>query len=170
LPNCAWYLATLLSQQKSGDADKFEWGIAPAPQLDKSTTGTSGTPVTFADPTGLGINPKINKSKIDTAKAFLSYAAGADGAKALAAIGITPANTDAAAGTIFSVPGVPTDALSKLAFTKHQTKPENPVGKYTAPLQNILNDLHTAVLSGTKDIDTAITEAQDRAKNEVLNK
>jgi multiple sugar transport system substrate-binding protein len=165
-----WYIATLLSQQKSGDADKFEWGIAPAPQLDKSTTGTSATPVTFADPTGFGINPKINKDKIDTAKAFLSYAAGADGAKALAAIGITPANTDAAADTIFSVPGVPTDALSKFAFTKHQTKPENPVGKYTAPLQNILNDLHTAVLSGTKDIDTAITEAQDRAKNEVLNK
>ncbi|GAA2674678.1 MULTISPECIES: ABC transporter substrate-binding protein [Actinoplanes] len=165
-----WYIATLLSQQKSGDADTFEWGIAPAPQADKSTTGTAATPVTFADPTGLGINPKIDKGEIDAAKAFLSYAAGPDAAKALAAIGITPANTDAAADTIFAVKGVPTDAVAKFAFTKHDTKPENPVGKYTAPLQNILNDLHTAVLSGSKDIDAAIAEAQDRAKNEVLNK
>ncbi|BCJ45897.1 sugar ABC transporter substrate-binding protein [Actinoplanes ianthinogenes] len=165
-----WYIATLLSQQKSGDADRFEWGIAPAPQLDKSTTGTSATPVTFADPTGMGINPKINKDRIDTAKKFLAYAGSADAAKALAGIGITPANTDAAAGTIFAIPGVPTDAVSKFAFTKHDTKPENPVGKNTAPLQNILNDLHTAVLSGSKDIDTAIAEAQERAKNEVLTK
>ncbi len=165
-----WYIATLLSQQKSGDADKFEWGIAPAPQADKSTTGTSATPVTFGDPTGMGINPKISKDKVDTAKKFLAYVASADAAKALAGIGITPANTDAAADAIFAIPGVPTDDVSKFAFTKHDTKPENPVGKYTAPLQNILNDLHTAVLSGTKDIDTAITEAQDRAKNEVLNK
>ncbi|WIM98527.1 extracellular solute-binding protein [Actinoplanes oblitus] len=165
-----WYIATLLSQQKSGDADRFEWGIAPAPQRDKSTTGTSATPVTFADPTGMGINPKINKDKIETAKKFLAYAGSADAAKALAGIGITPANTDAAADTIFAVPGVPTDAVSKFAFTKHETRPENPVGKYTAPLQNILNDLHTAVMSGSTDIDTAIAEAQDRARNEVLNK
>ncbi|GIF04249.1 ABC transporter substrate-binding protein [Actinoplanes siamensis] len=165
-----WYIATLLGQQRSGDADKFEWGIAPAPQRDKSTTGASATPVTFADPTGMGINPKIKKARIDTAKKFLAYVGSADAAKALAGIGITPANTDAAAGTIFAIPGVPTDDVSRFAFTRHDTKPENPVGKYTAPLQNILNDLHTAVLSGTEDIDTAIAEAQDRAKNEVLNK
>ncbi|MEV6343074.1 extracellular solute-binding protein [Actinoplanes sp. NPDC051851] len=166
-----WYIATLLSQQTSGDADKFEWGIAPVPQLDESTTGTSATPVTFGDPTGLGINPKISEGKIETAKAFLAYASGADAAKALAGIGITPANTDSATtDAFFSVAGVPGDDVSKFAFAKHDTKPENPVSKYTAPLQNILNDLHTAVLSGTKDIDTAIAEAQERAKNEVLNK
>jgi multiple sugar transport system substrate-binding protein len=65
---------------------------------------------------------------------------------------------------------VPTDDLSRFTFSRHDTKPENPVSKYTTPLQNILNDLHTAVMSGSKDIDTAITEAQNRAKNEVLSK
>ncbi|MBM0202384.1 extracellular solute-binding protein [Micromonospora sp. STR1s_5] len=43
-----WYVATLLNQRKSGDADTFQWGIAPAPQFDKSTTGTSATPAPSA--------------------------------------------------------------------------------------------------------------------------
>ncbi|MBX6356283.1 MAG: sugar ABC transporter substrate-binding protein [Micromonosporaceae bacterium] len=169
LPMGTWYIATLLAQRESGDADKFDWGIAPAPQFDKSTTGTSNTPVTFGDPTGFGINTAIKKSKISAAKEFLAYAAGPEGAKALAGIGITPADTAAVTDTFFALDGMPTDELSKFAFAKHDTKPENPVSKYTAGLQNILNDAHTAILSGSKSIDSALGEAQNRAKNEVLN-
>jgi multiple sugar transport system substrate-binding protein len=165
-----WYIATLLNQQAKGDADTFEWGIAPAPQLTKATTGPSATPVTFADPTGLGINPKISERKIAAAKEFLAYAAGVDAAKALAGIGVTPADNSSVADIIFGLKGAPADDLSKFTFTTHDTKPENPVSKYTAPLQNILKDLHTEVLSGTTPIDAAITKAQDRAKTEVLSK
>ncbi|GIH14968.1 ABC transporter substrate-binding protein [Rugosimonospora africana] len=165
-----WYIATLLAQQSSGDADQFQWGMAPAPQSDKSTTGTSATPVTFGDPTGLGINPKLGKGKVAAAKQFLAYAAGEDGAKALAGIGITPADSAAVTDTFFALKGMPTDDVSKFAFAKHDTKPENPVSQYTAGLQNVLNDLHTAVMSGSKPVDAAISEAQSRAKNEVLNK
>lgn len=164
-----WYIATILSQQASGDADQFPWGMAPAPQFSSSTTGTSATPITFGDPTGLGINPKIKKEKVAAAKAFLAYAAGQQGAKALAAIGITPADTVAVTSDFFALKGMPTDDLSRFAFSKHDTRPENPVSKYTAALQNILNDLHSAVLSGSKDVDGAIGDAQKRAKSEVLN-
>lgn len=160
-----WYIATLRQQQSKGDADRFEWGFAPAPQ-----TTAAATPVTFGDPTGLGINPEISKEELATAKQFLAYAAGPDGAKALAGIGITPADTDAVRDSFFQLDGVPTDGLSRTAFTKHDTKPENPVSKHTAALQNILNDLHTAVMSGSKDVPAAIAEAQTRAKNEVLTK
>lgn len=171
MPMGTWYVATLIAQQAKGDADKFTWGMAPAPQFDSSTTGTSKTPVTFGDPTGLGINPKIAKDKIAAAKDFLAYAAGVDGAKSLASIGITPANTSAdVVSAYFAVKGVPTDALSKFAFGTHDTRPENPVSKYTAGLQNVLSDLHSSVMSGSSNIDDAITKAQDRAKNEVLNK
>ena len=170
MPMGTWYIATLLKQQASGEADKFEWGLAPAPQLTRATTGPSATPVTFGDPTGLGINPRIKKNEVGAAKQFLAYAAGAEGAKALAGIGITPADTDAVKDSFFQLPGVPTDDLSRFTFSSHDIKPENPVSKYTTSLQNILNDLHTAVMSGSKDIDTAIAEAQDRAKNEVLGK
>ncbi len=164
-----WYIATLLSQQAKGDADTFNWGMAPAPQFDSSTTGTGNTPVTFGDPTGLGINPAISKDKISAAKAFLAYAAGEQGAKSLAGIGTTPPDTAAVAADFFALKGMPTDDLSKFAFSTHNTKPENPVSKYTAALQNILNDLHSGVMSGSKNVDTAISDAQKRAKNEVLN-
>lgn len=164
-----WYIATLLSQQAKGDADTFSWGMAPAPQFDSSTTGTGKTPVSFGDPTGLGINPAISKDKISAAKAFLAYAAGQQAAKALAAIGITPADTAAVTTDFFTTKGMPSDDLSKFAFSTHNTKPENPVSKYTAGLQNVLNDLHTGVMSGSKNVDSAITDAQNRAKNEVLN-
>ena len=163
-----WYIATLLAQQAKGDSDPFGWGMAPAPQFDASTTGTS-TPVTFGDPTGLGINPHIKKEKVAAAKAFLAYAAGQQGAKALATIGITPADTAAVTADFFALKGMPTDDLSKFAFSKHDTRPENPVSKYTAALQNILNDMHSSVLSGSKNLDAAISDAQKRAKNEVLN-
>ncbi|MFY1692998.1 ABC transporter substrate-binding protein [Plantactinospora sp. WMMB782] len=165
-----WYVATLLKQRQSGDADKFEWGIAPAPQFDRSTTGTSATPVTFGDPTGLGINPKINKSKVAVAKAFVRYAAGPDAGKALAGIGITPAQvTDAVTATLFGLDGVPQDDLSKFAYAKHTVKPENPVSKHTAGLQNLLNETHSAILSDNKGVDAELSKAQARAKNEVLN-
>jgi multiple sugar transport system substrate-binding protein len=164
-----WYIATLLSQQASGDANAFPWGIAPAPQLTASTTGMSHIPVTFGDPTGFGVNPAIDGSKVAAAKEFLAYVAGPQGAKALAAIGITPADTREVIQDFFSVKGMPTDVLSKFTFSTHDTKPENPVSKYTAALQNVLNDLHSAVMSGSKNIDSAISEAQSRAKNEVLN-
>jgi len=93
-----------------------------------------------------------------------------DGAKALAGIGITPADTDAVKETFFQLKGVPTDDLSKFAFSHHDTKPENPVSKYTTALQNLLKTLHSAVLSGTKGIDPAIADAQSQAKSQVLGK
>ena len=172
MPMGTWYVATLLAQQKTKDADTFKWGIAPAPQFDSSTAGTSKTPVTFGDPTGLAINGSIKDgAKLAVAKAFLEYAAGPDGSKALAGIGITPANSsDAVVQTYFSLAGVPTDALSKFAWSTHTIKPENPVSKYTAGLQDILNALHTATLSGSKTIDVAITDAENQAKTTVLNK
>jgi multiple sugar transport system substrate-binding protein len=170
MPMGTWYVATLLAQQKSGDANKFNWGIAPAPQLDKSTTGTSNTPTTFGDPTGMSLNGALTGAKVTVAKAFLEYASGPEGAKALAGIGITPADTsEAVAKAYFSLAGVPTDELSKFAWTKHNTTPENPVSKYTVGVQNVLNTLHSAVLSNSKTIDAAITEAQNQAKSTVLN-
>ncbi len=106
LPMGTWYTATLIAQQASGEANDFEWGIAPIPQADASTTGTDSTPVTFGDPTGLGINPKTDEAKIGAAKDFLRFAAGEEGANALAEIGITPALTnDTVTETFFALRG-----------------------------------------------------------------
>jgi len=165
LPMGTWFVATLIAQQASGDADTFEWGFAPIPQVDDKT---ADEPVTFGDPTGFGINAGIDEEKVDAAKAFLAYAASEAGASSLAAIGITPALTnDAVVDAYFAVKGAPTDDLSKFAWSTHKVYPENPTSNKTATIQGILNDMHTAILSGSKSVDDAITEAQDRVKNEV---
>lgn len=163
-----WYTATLIAQQASGEANDFEWGIAPVPQLDASTAGTDNTPVTFGDPTGFGINANIDEAKTDAAKAFLEFAASEEAAQLLAGIGITPALTnDAIAETYFGVDGAPADELSTFAWATHETLPENPTSSKTASIQGILGDLHTAVMSGAEPVDAAITAAEERVKNEV---
>lgn len=163
-----WYTATLIAQQASGEANDFEWGIAPAPQLDEKTTGTDNTPVTFGDPTGFGINANIDSAKVDAAKQFLEFAASEEAAQTLAEIGITPALTnDAVVESYFGVEGAPTDDLSKFAWSTHEVLPENPTSSKTAAIQGILADLHTAVMSGSVSVDDAIKAAEDRVKNEV---
>lgn len=168
MPMGTWFVATLIAQQASGDADKFDWGFAPIPQADKSTTGTDKTPVSFGDPTGFGINANIDQSKAQAAKDFLAYAAGEEGAQSLAKIGITPALTnDALVKTYFGVAGTPTDDLSKFAWSTHTVRAENPTSSKTATIQGILNDMHSAIMSGSQPVDSAIKAAQDRVKNEV---
>ncbi|MCT9821317.1 extracellular solute-binding protein [Microbacterium sp. W1N] len=168
MPMGTWYVATLISQQASGEADDFEWGIAPIPQLDSSTTGTDNTPVTFGDPTGLSINANIDEAKVQAAKDFLAFAASAEGAAALAAIGITPAYADdETTEAYFAVEGSPSDDLSKFAWSTAEVHPENPTSNKTATIQGILNDLHTAVLSGSTPVDKAISDAEARVASEV---
>ena len=163
-----WFVATLIAQQASGEADDFEWGIAPIPQVDDSTAGLDNTPVTFGDPTGFGINAAIDDSKVSAAKKFLAFAAGEEGAQILAEIGITPALlTDAVVETYFAVDGAPTDDLSKFAYSTHEVFPENPTSSKAAAIQGILGDMHTAIMSGSAPVADAISEAQDRVVNEV---
>ena len=163
-----WYVATLIAQQASGDADTFTWGIAPAPQATAETAGTENTPVTFGDPTGFGINAGIDDDKLEAAKAFLAFAASEDAAASLAAIGITPALiNDTVTEAYFAVEGAPTDELSQFAWSTHDTHPENPTSSNTAAVQGILGDLHTAVMSESTSIDDAISDAEGRFANEV---
>jgi multiple sugar transport system substrate-binding protein len=167
LPMGTWYVATLVTQQGNGEADEFTWGMAPIPQVDASTAGTDATPVTFGDPTGLGINPAIDDDKVQVAKDFLAYAAGEGGAAALAGIGITPALlSDGVVETYFALDGVPTDELSEFAYSTHDTRPENPVSEFTAVVQSILGDAHSAIMSESDSIADAITGAESRAANE----
>jgi multiple sugar transport system substrate-binding protein len=167
LPMGSWYVATLIAQQASGEAEEFEWGMAPIPQADASTTGTSATPVTFGDPTGLGINPAIDEEKVAAAKDFIAFAAGEGGAEALAGIGITPALlSDTVVEAYFGLDGVPSDDLSRFAFSTHDTRPENPVAPSTATVQNILGETHTAIMSESASIDDALADAASRASSE----
>jgi multiple sugar transport system substrate-binding protein len=167
MPMGSWYIATLLAQQENGEAEDFSWGIAPAPQFDDSTTGTDNTPVTFGDPTAFGINPAIDDAKLDAAKDFLAWVAGEGGATVLSELGVTPAlSNDAVTDTFFGLAGMPADDLSKFAFATHDTRPENPVAAQTASVQAILNDAHSAIMSGSTPVADGISEAEGRASSE----
>jgi multiple sugar transport system substrate-binding protein len=164
MPMGSWYVAMLLGQQASGEADDFAWGLAPVPQYDESTLEE---PVTFGDPTSIGVNAAIHEGKVDAAKEFLSFVASEDAAVALAATGITPAyQSDAVTEAYFGADGAPTDDLSRQTFQVHDTRPENPVDPKIATVQTIMGDLHSAVMSGSTPIDAAIAEAEQRAANE----
>lgn len=157
LPMGSWFVATLISQQASGEADDFEWGIAPIPQRDSSTIDN---PVTFGDPTGFGINAAIDDAKLEAAKEFLAYSMSEDAASALASIGITPSNTsDAVAAAYFAVDGAPSDDLSKFAWSMHDTYPENPTSAQTAEVQTVLGTMHNEILTRAKTVDQAIKDA-----------
>ncbi len=157
LPMGTWFVATLISQQASGEADDFEWGIAPIPQRDSSTIDN---PVTFGDPTGFGINAAIDDAKVEAAKEFLAYSMSDEAASALASIGITPSNTsDAVAAAYFAVDGAPSDDLSKFAWSTHDTHPENPTSAQTAEVQTVLGTMHNEILTRAKSIDQAIKDA-----------
>ena len=159
----SWYIATLRSQQASGDADAFTWGLAPAPQVDASTLAS---PVTFGDPTGMGINANLSSDKVPAAKAFMAYIASEAAAKALAGIGITPSTAnDAVTAAVFAGAGMPTDALSKKAFQTHTTKPENPSGEFVMQMSTILGAAHTAIMTGSSPVDDALAQAGQKVKD-----
>jgi multiple sugar transport system substrate-binding protein len=159
----SWYIATLMSQQKNGDADTFDWGIAPAPQIDSSTVKN---PVTFGSPTGMGINTSIDPAKIQAAKDFLSFIWTEDAAKAIAAVGITPAmSSEGVTKALFAVDGMPQDQGSKTAFQTHETFQEQPPGKDTMNIATILNAAHTAIMTESQDAQSALAEASQKVKD-----
>src|SRR5699024_11688347 len=88
MPVGTWYIATLLAQRESGDADEFEWGMAPAPQ---QASGASDAPVSFGDPTSLAINAELSGEKLELAQSFLEYVVSEDCSKALGSSAMTHA-------------------------------------------------------------------------------
>ncbi len=166
MPMGSWYIAALLSQRESGDADVFDWGIAPAPQIDDSTLDH---PVTQGNPTAIGVNAAIDDAKVCAAKDFLTYIASEPAAVALAGIGLRPSlASDAVTDTMFAQDGMPTDDGSRTAFGNLTAHPDAPLSSDTPALQNILKDAHSAILSGSVSPEDGIAQAMDRARTEVL--
>ena len=162
LPMGTWFAATLVSQQASGDAEDFQWGMAPIPQ--NPDEKASDKPVTFGDPTGLAVSSKIDGQKLAAAKEFVKWCSGEGGSKALAAIATTPAYfSDAVTDAYFSVDGMANDDLTKQAWQEHDTKPENPVGEGSDTIISLLKDAHSSIMTKTSSIDDALAAAKQNA-------
>ena len=162
VPMGTWLIAPLLADEKAGTT-KIDWGIAPLPQIK-----ADGKITTDGGPTGFGIN-KSSKN-VAAAKKFIRFAAGAEGAKAVASIGIVPAYHSAdITKAYFGLEGMPSDAISKKAFNPDEIKPDIPVSSNSAAIGTILNQEHQLIMTGSKSVDDGLTEMASRVKSEVLN-
>ena len=162
VPMGTWLIAPLLADEKAGTTD-VDWGIAPVPQLESGTKIT-----TMGGPTGFGVNK--NSKNQDAAKKFLAFAAGPDGAKAVAGVGIVPAyHSDEITKQYFGLDGMPSDALSKKTFTPDTILPDGPTGPNAAAIGTVLNQEHQLIMTGSKSVADATAEMASRVKSDVLH-
>jgi multiple sugar transport system substrate-binding protein len=160
MPMGTWYAAQLLADTKSGKT-KIDWGVAPLPQR-----SSDGKVTTFGSPTAFAVNK--NSKHADAAKKFVEWAAGEDGATAIAKAGVTPSlQSQAILDTYFALPGVPQDAVAKKAFKPDQVVLEMPVSDKTADIDTILTEEHELIMTGEKSLDAGLAEMSKRVKNEV---
>ncbi|MBB2968533.1 ABC transporter substrate-binding protein [Leifsonia aquatica] len=162
VPMGTWLIAPLLADTKAGTTD-VDWGIAPIPQLKSGTKIT-----TMGGPTGFGINK--NSKNTAAAEKFLAFAAGPEGAKAVAAVGIVPAyHSDEITKQYFGLDGMPSDALSKTAFDPDVIRPDGPTGTNAAAIGTILNQEHQLIMTGSSSVADATAEMASRVKSDVLH-
>ncbi|MDI1462595.1 sugar ABC transporter substrate-binding protein [Catellatospora sp. KI3] len=160
VPMGSWFIAKILADKKAGTTD-VDWGIAPMPQR----TGTTGV-TTFGAPTAFAVNKKAKHSA--AAQKFVEFASSLEGAKAITGIGVVPAfSSDEIRAQYFTLPGMPTDDLSKKAFAPDKVNPEMPVSDKTAKVDTILAEEHQLIMTKEKAIDDGIKEMETRVKNEV---
>lgn len=164
----SWAPGLIAGDIAAGKADTFNWGIAPLPQLDKSTTGLDKQPVTLGSPTAIAINAAIDESKLQAAKDFLAYGASEEGAAALAANGVLPSVVnDKIVDTWFGKFKVADDKLGRFSISTYKAVPDNPQAPKWPAIGLILGDAHTAIMSGAEPIDSALKKAGERVANEV---
>ncbi|MFJ6157124.1 ABC transporter substrate-binding protein [Pseudarthrobacter sp. NPDC092184] len=161
MPMGTWYIAGVLQAKKDGKTS-VDWGLAPLPQKD-----SNGKVSTFGSPTAFAVNK--NAAHSEEAKKFIEWAAGEEGAKAISKIGVVPAlQNDAVTDTYFQLEGLPTDELSKKAFSPDETALEMPVSDKSAATDKILNQEHDLIMVGERSVADGITEMGKRVKSEVL--
>jgi multiple sugar transport system substrate-binding protein len=84
---------------------------------------------------------------------------------------VVPAlQNDAVTETYFQLEGLPSDELSKKAFTPDETALEMPVSDKSAATDKILNQEHDLIMVGERSVSAGITEMGKRVKSEVLGK
>lgn len=161
MPMGSWYIAGVLQAKKDGKTS-VDWGLAPLPQKD-----SNGKVSTFGSPTAFAVNK--NAAHSEEARKFIEWAAGEEGAKAISKIGVVPAlQNDAVTDTYFQLEGLPTDELSKKAFSPDETALEMPVSDKSAATDKILNQEHDLIMVGERSVADGITEMGKRVKSEVL--
>ncbi|MFC0627905.1 extracellular solute-binding protein [Kribbella deserti] len=159
MPMGTWYAARLLTDKAAGK-HKVEWGMAPLPQREAGKVKTFGSPTAFA------VNKKAKNA--EAAKKFVVWAAGVEGATAVAKVGATPSlQSQQILDTYFALPGIPNDAVAKAAFKPDEVVLEMPVSDKASDVDQILTEEHELIMTGEKSLDEGLGEMAKRVKSEV---
>ena len=156
LPMGYWYVSSLISNIKNGTYDVSDWGITAVPHLEGVPAGAS-----FGNLTGAMINAKsANK---DAAWTYVAWLCGPEGAKATAGTGNRPAwVAEDVAAVMASVDGFPTDEASKAALLPSMVSIEIPGVDHASEIKTILNEEHSAIITGEIPVDEGILNMNDR--------
>ncbi len=162
LPMGSWFIGTLISKIKAGEAD-MNWGLVKYPHQDGVAAGTTAGTIT-----SLALNSK-SKNK-DVAWDFIKFFCGPDGAKILANLGSFPAIRNTEVIDILSnMNGFPTDAASAEALSTAKVRLELPLHPKVAVIEKILNEEHELIITESVPVDTGLANMSRRVKEE-LNK
>lgn len=154
-----WYMGALLTNIEAGTTE-VEWGISQIPQ-----PTADGTTTTFGSPTAFAINK--NSKNQEMAQKFLDFCSGEKGAQVLAETGVVPSyKTDAINDLYFSNEGMPTDDVSKTAFTPDTVAIEFPVDKNGPAVDKVLQEEHELIMVGDTTPEKGIANMEKRVKQE----
>jgi multiple sugar transport system substrate-binding protein len=159
MPMGTWYISGIAAAIEGGTST-VDWGVAPMPQID-----AGDETVTFGSPTAFAVNK--NSEHQDAAKKFLEFAAGEEGAKAIAAIGVVPAFSSDDVTAAFTA--LPTDDLSVTTFSEPKDVVlEMPVSEYSSDISTILDEEHELIMVGDAEIAAGIATMDERVTRDVL--
>ncbi|MBE0601256.1 MAG: extracellular solute-binding protein, partial [Firmicutes bacterium] len=156
LPMGSWFIGTLIAQKAQGTFD-FDWSFVSVPHMDGVAAKSS-----FGNLTAMSMN-KAAANK-DAAWAFIKYACGEEGAKAIAAVGTRPGYASAeVAAAMASTPGFPAEEAALDTLQPTMVSLEWPTGEYVSALKTIVNEEHTAIMTREASIDDGTANMNERA-------
>lgn len=154
LPMGSWFMSTLIQDKKDSKYD-FEWGVAALPHPDGVPAGS-----TIGGVTPIGINAKSDV--VDIAWEFVKFATSEEGALVLAQNGVFPAAaSDAIVEALSSMEGFPEDGKGALEVTNFVF--DRPLDAKMASVRKVIEEEHDLIMIGEADIDTGITNMNERA-------
>lgn len=158
MPMGSFYLGKLIDAKKNGRTD-VNWGVTSLPQNEK------GQVTTYGGPTGFAVNKHTKNEKL--AREFVAFCSGAEGAKAVAGIGMTPAyQSDEVLDILYNLEGMPQDEESKKALRPDKNGWEMKPDETTAAINEIVNEEYDLMMVGDSTVKEGI-KAMDKRVQEV---
>ena len=159
----SWFIGTLISKIKAGEADCKNWGIVKYPHPDGVPAGT-----TLGTITSIGVSKASKKQ--EAALDFVKFVASEEGAEIIAKTGTFPAiKTENVVNIIAATPGFPQDKNSAEALITTKTYLEMPLHEKAGEIEVVLNQQHDNIMTENASIEEAI-DAMNKGVKAILGK